>query len=147
MKPFILFLLICSSLLIYVKTKVKLTINKKLEMKSLLRNRVKEPKELIYITLLEGSKNIYALCQSICGDLGEITLYSESTNYPDYGVIFRCQCGSHYTPWYNLENLNEMCLDILKGDSLFNDYFNLLGYDTSDCKCSPLKDMLSKMLL
>lgn len=100
----------------------------------------------IYITLIEGSKDTYTLCNSICQDKNEQLYYAEVTEFPGHGKIFRCQCGDRYTAWYNFSDLSEMCVDILMGDKLFNGYINLLGYDRDDCNCNDLKLLLAKLL-
>jgi hypothetical protein len=102
--------------------------------------------QLTYITMLEGSREVYGTCQSICWETSKPLLYTEVTDFPNYGKIFRCQCGDRYTSWYNLADLSELCVDVLLGDSIFNDYFNLLGYDTSDCQCDDLKSLLGKLI-
>ncbi len=136
---------------IYSHQKVKLVTTT--ENQAMLRatnsykgNTSQHPRKVTYITLIEGSKEVYNLCNSICSEKGENTLYSEVTDFPDYGNIFRCQCGDNFTSWYKMNDLSELCIDILLGDSLFNDYFNMLGYDVSNCKCDALRVMLTKMI-
>lgn len=103
-------------------------------------------KRVTYITILEGSREIYNMCGSICKESCKPLYYTEVTDFPNYGKIFRCQCGDRYSSWYNIETFTALDLDILLGDNLFNDYFNLLGYDTSDCQCDSLKQLLGKMV-
>jgi hypothetical protein len=128
-------------------SKVKLTLSSYSKSKILLRGAQQQTTPLVYITLLEGSRDIYATCESICTEKSSPLYYAEVTDFPNYGKIFRCQCGDKYTPWHNLNDLSELCTEILLGDELFNGYFNLLGYDTSDCKCDDLKYLLGKLIM
>lgn len=116
------------------------------ENKEQIEIKKETAQKVTYITLLEGSREVYGSCMSICWETGRPLLYSEATDFPEYGKIFRCQCGSRWTSWYNMADLTELCVDILLGDSIFNDYFNLLGYDTSDCQCDDLKALLFKLI-
>lgn len=101
---------------------------------------------LTYITILEGTHEVYAKCNIICHSDEKQNLYTEVTNFPGYGKIYRCQCDNKYSKWYNLANNSEVSLDILLGDSLFNHYLNLLGRQEDDCSCDPLKSLLEKMV-
>lgn len=132
------------SCFILIQSKVKLVLEKSMATKFLMKQ--KQAPEVTYITLMEGSRETYALCRSICTQEGLPLYYTEVTDFPSYGMIFRCQCGDKFTSWYNSEDLTELCVDILLGDQLFNDYFNMVGHETSDCECDVLKDMLGKML-
>lgn len=139
-------LIITFTFTILIESKVKLNLEKMMTNKFLAKMKSKNAEPVTYITLMEGTRETYAICQSICRDRGLPTYYAEVTDFPNYGMIFRCQCGDNFTSWYNSEDLTELCLDILLGDTLFNDYFNMIGYDTSDCECNALKEMLGKML-
>ena len=145
-------LLLILIILIQVKSKVKV-VKTLTEIKNLLRGSedfnqttLTPPQEVTYITIMEGSDDVYASCSLICRDLNKQTLYSEITDFPGYGSIFRCQCGGDWSSWYNWGDMRELCTDILLGDSLFNDYMNLLGYDVDDCECDGLKKLLGKMV-
>ncbi len=108
---------------------------------------VDEKESLIYITFLEGSSEIYGYCESICQKEEEPLLYTEVTDFPYFGKIYRCQCGTEYSKWYNMENHEELSFDVLLGDELFNDYINLIGVDEDDCNCSSLKNLLHRLIL
>jgi hypothetical protein len=100
----------------------------------------------IYITLFEGSQQNYAACNSICSEFKERVNYAEVTNFPNYGSIFRCQCGIQWSSWYDINTLEELSLDILLGDQLFNNYINMLGFtDFNDCECESLKELLYRL--
>jgi hypothetical protein len=135
----------------YAKVKIMKTQDDQTNNPTLmLRGTTQPPQEssdnTIYITLIEGSKDTYTLCNSICLEKNEQLYYTEVTEFPGHGKIFRCQCGDRYTSWYNFSDLSEMCVDILMGDKLFNGYINLLGYDRDDCNCNDLKLLLAKLL-
>jgi hypothetical protein len=116
------------------------------ENKEQSQKQQEQSPKVTYITLLEGSREVYGSCMSICWETGRPLLYAEATDFPEYGKIFRCQCGNRWSSWYNMADLTELCVDVLLGDSIFNDYFNLLGYDTSDCQCDDLKALLHKLI-
>lgn len=141
-------LVVLSIMVCLVSCKLKLVIKEYATNKSMLRQSTAQTSSTkpVYVTLIEGSKETYAMCNSICREKGEPDYYTEVTNFPGYGDIFRCQCGGQYTTWYNLENGNELCIDILLGDTLFNHYLNLLGYDTDNCHCDALKQMLARLI-
>lgn len=141
----VLIALVLMGSLIYTQSKVKLTLKTKNVSKGMLKTITKN-QEITYVTLIEGSRETYQYCNNICKNLEQNTLYAEVTDFPNYGTIFRCQCGDSFTSWYNMQDMSELCLDILIGDNLFNDYLNMLGYDTSDCDCSAMKYMLGKIL-
>jgi hypothetical protein len=101
---------------------------------------------IIYITFIEGSYEVYGYCENICGYEDEPVLYTEVTKFPDYGDIYRCQCGPYYSSWYDMETHEELSLDIILGDYLFNSYINMVGYDDSDCDCSALKNLLYRLI-
>ena len=101
---------------------------------------------LTYLTLVEGTKDIYEVCKLICNANDMKTYYSESTYFPNYGKLFRCQCNSQFTAWYNLETLAQVGLDLIKGDDLVNYYFNMPGNNENDCKCDTYREILLKMI-
>ena len=100
-----------------------------------------------YITLLEGSSEVYSFCQNICEKWNDPLLYTEVTSFPYYGEIYRCQCGAQYSKWYDMKTHEELSYDILLGDDLFNDYLNMLGFDDNDCYCASLKNLLYKLIM
>ena len=101
---------------------------------------------VIYITFIEGTYEVYGFCENICRNEDEQVLYTEVTKFPDYGDIYRCQCGPYYSSWYDMETHEELSLDIILGDYLFNNYINMVGYDDSDCDCSALKNLLYRLI-
>ena len=101
---------------------------------------------LTYMTLVEGSNDIYEICKLICGINDMKTFYSETTVYPNYGKLFRCQCNEDFTPWYNVNTLAEVTMDLLKGDAMFNYYMNMPGNYQNECQCDNLKSLLYNIL-
>ena len=101
---------------------------------------------LTYMTLVEGSNDIYEICKLICGINDMKTFYSETTVYPNYGKLFRCQCNEDFTPWYNVNTLAEVTMDLLKGDAMFNYYMNMPGNYQNECQCDNLKNLLYNIL-
>ena len=101
---------------------------------------------LTYMTLVEGSNDIYEICKLICGINDMKTFYSETTVYPNYGKLFRCQCNEDFTPWYNVNTLAEVTMDLLKGDAMFNCYMNMPGNYQNECQCDNLKSLLYNIL-
>ena len=101
---------------------------------------------LTYMTLVEGSNDIYEICKLICGINDMKTFYSETTVYPNYGKLFRCQCNEDFTPWYNVNTLAEFTMDLLKGDAMFNYYMNMPGNYQNECQCDNLKSLLYNIL-
>lgn len=99
-----------------------------------------------YMTLVEGSNDIYEICKLICGINDMKTFYSETTVYPNYGKLFRCQCNEDFTPWYNVNTLAEVTMDLLKGDAMFNYYMNMPGNYQNECQCDNLKSLLYNIL-
>jgi hypothetical protein len=141
-------ILLCLSIS-YVWAKVDLGLEKSsyLQMKTSLRvQTTSDSKSTTYLTLIEGSQDVYKTCQSICRERGEQTYYAEATDYPSYGKIFRCQCGDKFTSWYSMYDLSELNSSLLMGDNLFNNYMSMLGYDLSDCECDDLKRLLARLL-
>ena len=101
---------------------------------------------LTYMTLVEGSNDIYEICKLICGINDMKTFYSETTVYPNYGKLFRCQCNEDFTPWYNVNTLAEVTMELLKGDAMFNYYMNMPGNYQNECQCDNLKSLLYNIL-
>ena len=101
---------------------------------------------LTYMTLVEGSNDIYEICKLICGINDMKTFYSETTVYPNYGKLFRCQCNEDFTPWYNVNTLAEVTMDLLKGDAMFNYYMNMPGNYQNEFQCDNLKSLLYNIL-
>ena len=101
---------------------------------------------LTYMTLVDGSNDIYEICKLICGINDMKTFYSETTVYPNYGKLFRCQCNEDFTPWYNVNTLAEVTMDLLKGDAMFNYYMNMPGNYQNECQCDNLKSLLYNIL-
>ena len=102
--------------------------------------------DITYITILEGTHDIYGKCNIICHKDGKANLYTEITNFPNFGKIYRCQCDNKFSKWYSIQDNSEVSLDILLGDSLFNHYINLLGVNADPCSCDPLKALLTAMV-
>jgi hypothetical protein len=144
-------ILLCLSIsYVWAKVRVDLDNSSYLQLKTSLRVKDGESnsdsKSTTYLTLIEGSQDVYKTCQSICRERKEQTYYAEATDYPNYGKIFRCQCGDKFTSWYSMHDLNEINSSILMGDNLFNNYMNMLGFEISDCECDDLKRLLIRLL-
>lgn len=98
--------------------------------------------QVTYMTLVEGTSDIYETCKLICSVNEMKTYYSETTIYPNYGKLFRCQCDDDFTPWYSLDTLAEVTKDLLKGNPLFNYYMNMVGNYKNECECENLKSLI-----
>ena len=103
-------------------------------------------RSLTYMTLVEGTNDIYEICKLICNVNNMKTYYSETTVYPNYGKLFRCQCNEDFTPWYDLTTFAEITMDLLKGDPLFNYYLNMPGNYENECQCDNLKSLIYNIL-
>ncbi len=102
--------------------------------------------DVVYITFMEGSDDVYGYCSSVCEKEDEPLMYTEVTSFPDFGNLYRCQCGTQYSKWYEMDTHAELSLDIILGDEVFNNYVNMNGNDNSDCDCYSLKNMLYKLI-
>lgn len=109
-------------------------------------NSTLKKKELTYMTLIEGTNDIYEVCKLICETNDMKTYYSETTVYPGYGKMFRCQCNDDFTPWYNLNTFAEITMDLLKGNDFFNYYLNMPGNYQNECVCTNLKNLVFNIL-
>lgn len=107
---------------------------------------VVQKQKKVYITLVEGTYEIYKLCDVICTVDGKRTSYAEVTTFPEYGKIFRCQCGKQFSSWYNVNTLDNLGKDILRGDEVFNYYLNMLSLDLEECECESLKNVLLRLI-
>ena len=104
------------------------------------------PSDITYMTLVEGSSDMYEICKLICRVNNMKTYYSETTIYPQYGKVFRCQCNENYTPWYDLQTFREVAFDLLRGNSIFNYYMNMPGNYINECECNNLKSLIFNIL-
>jgi hypothetical protein len=147
----ILFIIIYFLFSVHSSTKLRLLLqnsaNKINNPNEMNKNQEEDGETVTYITLLEGSKEIYSFCQNICEKWDDPLLYTEVTSFTDYGDIYRCQCGAQYSKWYDMKTHEELSYDILLGDDLFNDYLNMLGFDDNDCYCASLKNLLYKLIM
>ncbi len=140
-------LIILLSFSCVVYSKVKLEMKDRTELSLMLRGGDKQNlNSTIFIKMIEGSRLTYARCGGLCSELGKPNYYTEVTEFPGYGKIFRCQCGESWTSWFNEEDLKELSPNILLGDSLFNEYMKITGFDASDCECDALKGILSRLI-
>lgn len=108
-------------------------------------HKKEEPKQ-VDILIEEGSMQIYSMCSEICEKENKSLYYAETTNFPGYGLIYRCQCEKSWTGWYDSNGQCDQCDNIILGDELFNNYMNILGYEPDDCSCQSLKELTLKMV-